>query len=495
MSWADFEVDPWRKSHPVYADSFISVKPAPEYASGEVLVSSLYRRIGFETIAERDVPSEGRAFEKAMRKPAQSKGSVSDETWRTVVNKVLESPKLPNQASKPFLQLSPVVPDVGLYSGSARRSGNSWPAGKLVEALVVCGEESRQSAERTWAELFDGLSVADSDDVWARWLQTEFGKRQVHSEHTWGLSAIEMPSVVGLESIHLPARHFVRDLKAVLAAKRSLTRAQWISLLGAVIRLGGAMHVLWLCDVHDRLWRYLRLCILEGTSDNAPGFLAQVFPSQFEYLAYGKPAVPVVRDLASKYLTARLGINAILWHMKDPPTKLDSPLALHRLGVDIANQRTLLGDAGFLTKLAQLQEKEARTLGCKKGIGSNMVEFGRHVLGQRQSATEVLRGYDQAYFLRKKGSHAAAPWIVSLGPAAVISLVHCCMYRAGGPRSVHRLAEHLGAYGLRVDIEDLLFGELGSKLRLLGLVLDSPDAETGMLLMPPFRQEAEEAQQ
>jgi len=423
-----------------------------------------------------------------MRRPNAKDGtSISDETWRAVVNKTLESPKLPNQASKPFLQLTPVVPDVALYSGSARRSGNSWPAGKLVEALVAFGAPDQGFGDEIWAQLFDGLSVEDTDDVWARWLKAEFAKRRIHEEHEWHLSAIEATTVNGTEAIHLPAKQFVKDLQAVLAAKQSLTRAQWISLLGAIVRFGGAMHVLWLCDVHDRFWRYLRQCILEGHAGNAPEFLAKVFPPEVEYLSYGKPAVPAIRDLASKYLTARLGINAVLWNLP-AASPLDTPLSLHRLGVQVVNCREKLLKEGVLAKLSQLQEKEARTLGCKKGIGSNMVEFGRHVLGQRQSATEALRGYDQAYFLRKKGAHAAAPWVVSLGPAAVISLVHCCMYKSSGPRSVHRLAQHVSAYGLRLDVEDLLLGELASKLRLLGLVLDSPDAETGMLLIPPFRE-------
>ena len=39
-----------------------------------------------------------------------------------------------------------------------------------------------------------------------------------------------------------------------------------------------------------------------------------------------------------------------------------------------------------------------------------------------------------------------------------------------------------------MDHRDLPQNELGQQLRMLGLVLDSPDAESGMLLVPPFRQ-------
>jgi hypothetical protein len=40
-----------------------------------------------------------------------------------------------------------------------------------------------------------------------------------------------------------------------------------------------------------------------------------------------------------------------------------------------------------------------------------------------------------------------------------------------------------------VDPKDIGASELGQNLRMLGLVLDSPDAESGMLILPPFPRE------
>ena len=135
----------------------------------------------------------------------------------------------------------------------------------------------------------------------------------------------------------------------------------------------------------------------------------------------------------------------------------------------------------------ELLDRETRTLLCRKGIGSNINEFVTYSLQQRQTANPRLRGYDQGYFLRKRGTHASSPWIVSLGPVAAIALVHCSLFAVAGPRSVHRLAQHLAQYGVSMDHRDIPQNELGHQLRMLGLVLDSPDAESGMLLVPPFR--------
>jgi len=88
--------------------------------------------------------------------------------------------------------------------------------------------------------------------------------------------------------------------------------------------------------------------------------------------------------------------------------------------------------------------------------------------------------------VRKKAEYASAPWIVSLGPVALLAFTHCCLLEAASPRSVTRLCEHLGRYGVDIDRDDIAEGEVGMQLRMLGLVLDSPDAESGMLLVPPF---------
>jgi hypothetical protein len=494
MSLERFSADPWKTSHKAYKESAFATDPAPEFATAEVLVASLYRSLGFEGYSESKVPSAGRDFDRASQQSKSSAhlhGRVGVDAWRTVLHGVLESPKQPNQSSKRFLQLSPIVPDIALYSGSARLSGSSWNPGDLIHRMVQLGSDSIAAADDLWNRMFEAMSVGEGDDIWARWLQEEFELRK-KSGPSWGQSTLttgtNLPDDEKIE-LHFPARQFVRDIDAILAAKRCMTRRQWVSLLEAVVRLGSVTHVLWLCDVNDKLWRQIRATLDSGDLYTQKQMQQQVVSCTRPYLAYGNPAVPIVRDYASRYLVARLGINLLLWHLEalgSPVQSLSSCRDLHRLMSEVADLRPKLQGADFMAQFASIQDEQARTVACKKGIGSNLVEFGRHTLGQRQTANESLRGYDQGYILRKRGEHASAPWIVSLGPVAVLALVHCCLREAAGPRSVQRLCQHLGFYGIDVDRDDIAKSDLGRKLRMLGLVLDSPDAESGMLLVPPF---------
>jgi hypothetical protein len=147
----------------------------------------------------------------------------------------------------------------------------------------------------------------------------------------------------------------------------------------------------------------------------------------------------------------------------------------------------------FSNNYQDVIESDPRIVAGKKGVSSNVKEFLQHVLGQRQTAEAGLDSYDQSFFLAKKGNSKSGRWIVSLGPVSVLALVHACTYSARGPRTINNLCQHLGEYGIEIDAQEVADSMLGQTLRNLGLVLDSPDAEGGMVLINPFELMTKEA--
>lgn len=500
MTLDEFKRAPWKTSHPLYRDSSLAMSPAPEYASSEVLVASLYRTIGFEPISEGSVPRAGRELEQRLQKLRDrrqgppSGATLGVEDWNAVLHGVLESPKLPNQSARRFLQVTPLVPSLAPFSGSARLSGNSWPAGSLVRRMVWLGSRDDEAAQALWGDLFAALGVDGQDDIFARWLEQETSAWGSHAP--WQLVPVPRPEVAMLSSDDfdnirfMPARQFAKDLRALIQAKQAMTRRQWTSLLEAILRLAAVAHVAWLCDVQARIWRCLSEALAGSGPAGAEAVRAQAFPGDAQYMTYGGKALHGLKDKASSYLSARLGINSLLWSLADAgvpyPGDLSSSEGLARLCQHVRDNRLAMEQSGFRSLLADIREQEARALNCRKGIGANLLEFARHALGQRQTAIQLLRGYDQGYVLKKKGNNSSSPWVVSLGPVAVLALVHCALAGLGGPRSIRQLGLHLASYGIVVDRQDIARNDLGHQLRMLGLVLDSPDAESGMLLLPPF---------
>ncbi|WP_031213711.1 hypothetical protein [Mesorhizobium sp. L2C084A000] len=506
MSLSEFKSSPWARSHPSYRGAALAMNPAPEYANSEVLVASLYRTISSFSaeeeisISEGRVPIRGRELERSIvhyrdhrdrgRKP--NNAALDGDSVHALLHNVLESPKLPNQSTKRFLQVTPLVGETASFSGSARLAGNPWPAGALVRQMVWLGSADSAAAQDIWSRLFHALGVHDDDDVFARFLRDEVS---AWTSASWGIKlaipdgeeAACLPHGE-LDGLASPARQFCEDLDAVLAAKSVMTRRQWTSLLEALIRIAAVGHVAWVCEVHRQMWECVRQA-LAGV-DLPDDLRATIYPRSFGYLTYGMGAVSELKDRTSTYLAARLGLNAVLWSLDECgvafPDKLSSAESVAALCALVKKNRGTL--AGVSDDLDDLSDREARTLLCRKGVGSNVMEFARHVLYQRQVANSILRGYDQGYVLRKRSAAKSSPWICAPGPVAILVLVHCSLAKLAGPRSVHRLAQHMAAYGIVVDHRKIDSNELGAQLRMLGLVLDSPDAESGMLLVPPFPQ-------
>lgn len=496
-TWSEFVAEPWGKGkdHEAFKGSQFAMKPAPEYASSEVLLSGLYRHIGFSSFKEREVPEQGKKLLKQIDAgKAPNNAKLSAEQWSRVLQGALESPKLPNQSAKRFLQLTPISPEVSRYSGSARLVGNPWSPGQLIERMVEIGTLSNESANELWASLFNALTVSEGDDVWARWVDQEFSSWLSGSENeqfslqpltqTW----ISDFQTVDGKNLQYPAKQFCSDLEAVIQAKGFMTRRQWVTLLEAVLRIGAVSHVLWLCDVNQSIWSVIKNALF--SEDQTLPEKLNIYPVQPSYFPYNNGAMDKAKLLVQRYMYSRLGLNNVLWGLEaigKPFTKsLSTQTAVQELASAVITNRKKLEQHGVHKAWDELQKREARTLGCHKGSGANLLEFVRHAAGQRQTAREVLRGYDQGYIFRKKGQDKRARWVVALGPVAVLAMAHCCLYATRGPRSVHRLCEHLSQYGISIGKDDVASSDLGRQLRLLGLVLDSPDAESGMLVNPPF---------
>lgn len=492
MNLETFKLAPW-KPHASYRQSPLALNPAPEYADSEVLIAGLYRTIGFKDVSEAKVPGRGKELDRliglSLERGSKPKEAALDaDAFHGLLRIVLESPKRPNQSTKRFMQVSPLVGETSLFSGSARLAGNPWPAGMLTRRMMRMGVADAATAKGDWESLFLALSVEKHEDVFARFTSDELA---AWLAERWQSIAYPNDGDVAdlahdeLDDRAFPARQFVADLRSILAAKPLMTRRQWVSLLEALMRLAAVSHVAWLCEVQKNLWDALASAV-RGES---PAIMREaLYPKSFQFLAYGTGSIPSLKDRTSKYLKARLGINATLSALDEIGQPFTAPLAsardVERLCDLVRKNRASL--ASLTAEVDEVADREARTLLCRKGIGSNLIEFARYVLMQRQAADPRLRGYDQGYILRRRGTARSSPWICAPGPVAVLAIVHCALAGLSGPRSVRRFSQHLAAYGIVIDHREIAQSELGHQLRMLGLVLDSPDAESGMLLMPPF---------
>lgn len=511
-----FVASPWenRNLHEAYRNSAFNFSNAPEYAPSEVLLGSLYRRVGLressptsrgsgKALPESEVGKNGTALLRLIdkrRKKGQEGALLSTDGWDSIVNEVIRSPRQTNQRSKKIVQMTPVVPSTAIYSMAARLRGNPWNPGSLIESCLCLGAGSEDTAEHVWHKLFRALDVTQQgDDVWARFLEREF-KAWSDGKYCWeygGLSSFEgWMSIWEQTGITFPAQRFTLDLSHVIKAKPFLMRRQWVSLLESILRVGLGAHVLWVSKINYELFGMVE-SVLNRQGIPSQDDIRDRLSTGEGFWSYGQLANPQVKKSIRNYMLGRVGLNMFLHRCQqvgglkdlfaDRACPLESLESIHKLLVSLNEHLDDFNPAEFRANLNSALEADPRKLAIKQGVGKNVEEFLRHSLGQRETNERGLESYDQGYLLSRRGSYSRAPWVLSAGPVMILALVCCCTNDGTGTRTVEDLCNHLAAYGIKISPDDVADSSLGASLRTLGLVLDSPDAEGGMVLLDPFQ--------
>lgn len=511
MSIDNFLDNPGRYTHPAYNMSMFNTV-APEYATSEVLLGSVYRRL-LLGISDSSV-----ALEKIPELPGQVPGEFgSQQLWETLLLEAggIASPAKGGQKGSIVLhQLMPIVPEMARYGCVLGKHGRSrWYPGNLLLQLIGAGR-GKQDGTTLVRKLGDALSVGENDDIFAQYVTR--GLEEILVEDTtpsylnYTLTDSEVRAYRG-RHVHRnlsPAERFCLDLEHVISLKSKLTRRQWTVMLEAVIRLGLGMHILWVCHVNTIAWD-LVLSVAENgqvpTEEQVERELWQSHRTQRPLLEVGRDAVPYIRQLIKKYIHARFGLNLLFYRLGEIGMAFDlpvgscdspnisSPQAVCLFLEHVAQTRHSIDSINAGVKLrsqcAKLVDGSPRLADFKSGFSSNMLEFVRYSLGQIDTQNPEQRSYDQSYLLLNKRTHRTgySPWPVQPGPAMLIMLVYAsCQSQGEIPNSLDDFRLHLADYGLHTPSGELATGHVGSDLKKLGLVVDSPDAAGGRLVVTPF---------
>lgn len=213
--------------------------------------------------------------------------------------------------------------------------------------------------------------------------------------------------------------------------------------------------------------------------------------------------MPAIKRTLAEFGQARIGLNLMLWALEDAgvpwalkigratdtaPTPAESVreflvhVLVHRH--TLLDQLRLHGFAGLEAAAAHVADEDKRFL--TGAATRNISFFVRYSLAQIQPTDDRHRQYDQGYLLARedrRGERLA----VQPGPSMLMLLVHCCSSAQGAvPASMEHFRNHLRAYGIGASADELRVGVTARDLERLGLVVDSPDAGGGRLLVDPF---------
>lgn len=499
-------------NHRQYDSSCFSMGQQPEYSTGDVLLASCYRVLGLAPTAESSVDLES----IHMLPTRLQTDTVPASVWKFVIQEALRSPPKPGERTiRPLPQVVPLVPSLGNFSGVLGRPRSRWNPGMLTLYTLASGvgPASLQEAVSAFVQALD--AVQHEDDEFAWFLEERLRDLPDTTRsgiNTEWLNELDLPKVAfrgKQQQPWSPAEVFAKDLDRLIKLKQFLTRRQWCALVESLLRIGLVTHVLWVCSLNALVWENAKE-VLDGepppSEDAINSMLWYKHTEGGPFLDGGQSAEPYLRRHIESYTTARLGLNLLFHALEEHSVPLDWPDEASRQGLAADAQITY-----FLEHLAQtkssfgsdpkgwiishlgstiddLAANRGITMsGQTSGVPKNLYEFLAYTLQRRRAREDVLKEHDQGYLLAKASSARSAPWVVRPGPVLLLAMCHAtCASMAGVPVTLSHLANHFGYYGVRLATGDLQEGVIATDLETLGILVDSPDAGGGRLVLDPF---------
>ena len=507
MTLTQFLQDPFR-NHLQYERSCLSTGVQPEYATGDVLLGSCYRALQLIAVQESEVDLED-AYQLPESLDPQS-GPV--EMWQYVFEEALRSPVRPRESSsKPLPQLVPLIPSLGKFSGVLGRPRSRWNPGRLAVYVLACGV-GPNAFNRSAKMLAKAIDVEEEkDDQFAVFLERSIsqllGDQRKSVNDDWPIPDVtwsQVPYRVERTDPLSPAEAFAQDLKELQELKPLLTRRQWCALVESLLRLGLSTHVLWVCRLNCEVWRYT-LEVLEGHDPESEAEVERrLWSGHLGYGAFldgGQSSDSYFRRQIESYVTARLGLNLLFHALEDinsgwtlsvtgteglPAAKQITQLLNH-----LAAVRACLPSDPKPWVMSQLggvlDNQSSKVSGRTGGSPKNLFEFLVHTLRRRLSKDPSLYEHDQGYLLAKLPGPTNAPWVVRPGPVLLLAMCYSTWQSMhGAPVTLQHLANRFSYYGVRLSTDDLQDGPIANDLGALGVLVDSPDAGGGRLVLNPF---------
>lgn len=509
--------------------SFFSFVVAPEYLTSEMLLSLVYRQLGFSdfvaTSADRFIPFLSRDLKKVITTSTNFSTEPFDSNEiRMLLENVVSVPKELSQRDKykDLLFFYPLTPYAALFSHPVKlkspkgdpttQTGSSpWNPASIFKQMFMYSTKDDSDRTELWNELFEALCVQDeNEDFFAKVVDGILEKYTEINELTYGKtlkwSAITNPFESSLENELMswddrskincsPYKVFAEDLRNLLKLKQQFSRRQWLTLLEAYLRISMAAFVAWTIHMHLQVYNVLLEVIKDQsvipTLEQLYEKLSLSTNSEHSLFSYGELFAKNKQALVTQFGPAFYYIDFLLFVLKEKFSYIPDWTTVQGFYDSLSKIAEIFKDEtyrqDFNTAFGTILEEKSAILKQKRtGKIKHLDEFFS-LLRQRSVADSKYSHYDQSYLAKRRSAYKNSPYVLIPGSAQLLTLAFCCVQRSRTVVTLEAFREYLLHFGFSIKQSQIEAFTL--QLRNLGLTMDSPDAEEGAIILPPFTME------
>jgi hypothetical protein len=469
-----------------------------------ILVSSLYRNLELVSSTEKTCNLNAQSLYSALNESTNIGALFTNEELVQLFNTSLSVPTSESQLKQKKFWISPLVPEIANYGLAARNIGNPWNPGAFILEIIANYSSDIDEFVGLIKNLISALEIQSHDnDIWSLCIKNEFD--QISSNLNIGKPAPfneqnfrdfyddKNRPKKNLLNFSNFAKNTILDLQNIIHLKNRLTRQKWIGFFEGFIRLTMFNHIIYTLNLSKNYFDLIESKLIQGSTNIVNDDILKFFNLEFNIndvrIKVGTARKDYIRDHIESFGYYNALVNELLEHCgylnfkdfesdsefiritEDILTKFKSQDDLKKFKIKFQNDNEL--------DLSKLNENFSSLKNIKESLG---------YLCTRKSSSKEKYISDVNFLFDKNGSSLNSPYFLKISSGLISTLTSLIFLRNKDSNSFISGLEFikgLNEYNIQLSINDISSGNIKDTMLSLGIVIDCPDTEGGVLIIKP----------
>jgi hypothetical protein len=478
----------------------------------QFIISSIYRALNINKSQASDVWSNGVQLFKSINEAGkQIPSHLTNHQFHDLLLGSLNIPKGRSTIQDQYL-ISPLIPEISSFGG-AMRSGSSWNPGGYILQIIANASADDVVFEGVIKNLYEALCASEVKvgGIWIEFLKSEFlsiGEKLKIDCASNSFSDIKDDLILYYRSGKVKriycesnfSKSVIRDINSIylIGGSNKVTRQQWIGLLESYFRLLIFNHSINTLNQSRALFSILiEILDSKGAKGMTDFYFDKFINNNFskdsrvnKYIDINSRADNFINDNIVMYCQ----YNHFLDHLFETYSinitsdmcKVDFISEINKLINSLGTSSVLLNE---FSKYKIEFEELRNFISVKTDRQLAQISECLIYISQKKIIPRDIRAYipDVNYLFSRRSGLQGNPYMFDLG-SGTISLLTALIFKRNPEMSFLSGIEFitvLREYNINLTIVDISAGPVKDVLLSLGIIIDSPDTEGGVLIVKP----------
>jgi hypothetical protein len=468
-----------------------------------ILIASLYRNLKLVNASESDSNDNASNLFNKINDEKKLGDIFSNEDLKKLFYTSLSVPSSDTQLKVKKFLINPLVPEIGNFGLAARHAANPWNPGAFIIEIIANSVKSSQDFIDIITKLRTALIIDPNNesDLWALCVKNEFvtltdnleidRNSHIHEKFFQELYK-KNNKKKKLYAYSKNSENLITDLNNIINLKSKLTRQKWVGILEGYLRLTIFNHIIYTLNLSKSYLELIYNKINNNDSslneDDLNDFLNNKYIINDIRLKVGSQRkLYIIKNIENfifynsfvYYIMNQIGEPSFVDFDKDSFYSISEKFIKYLKDND--NAKTI--------KSNFYSDHEGQLSIFNENYGSfKNIKESLEYLCSRKTSTNSKFISDVNFIFEKSTSSNNAPYVFNVSAGVISTLTALIFLRQNYSYefiSGLEFIKELQKYNIELSIKDISEGKIKETLLSLGIVIDSPDTEGGILIMKP----------